>query len=137
MTLTIPERRTSRAIASTAYDTAWVAAVPDPQQRHDPRFPSALDWVTAQQLPDGSWGSAIPFAHDRILCTLAALIPLARFGRREQDRLQVQRGERYLWQHAHVLRSMPCELVGFELLLPTLAQLATSAGVHVPPYLDG
>lgn len=137
MTFVTPERRTSRAIASTAYDTAWVAAVPHPQERRDPRFPSALDWVAAQQLPDGSWGSAIPFVHDRMLCTLAALIPLARFGRREQDRLQVQRGERYLWQHAHVLHTMPCELVGFELLLPTLAQLAADAGVQVPPYLDG
>src|SRR3712207_5961196 len=87
------------AIASTAYDTAWLAAVPDPSDRRDPRFPSALNWITTHQHADGSWGSAVRYEHDRIICTLAALIPLARFGRRESDRWQLQRGERYLWQH--------------------------------------
>jgi halimadienyl-diphosphate synthase len=126
----------SRAIASTPYDTAWVAAVPHPYDRRDPRFPSALAWIAANQHADGSWGSLIPYKHDRIICTLAALIPLARFGRREVDRVQIRRGERYLWQHGHLLRETPCELVGFELLLPTLIELATDAGVHVPPFLD-
>jgi halimadienyl-diphosphate synthase len=126
-----------RAIASTPYDTAWVAAVPHPDDRRDPRFPTALNWITTNQHPDGSWGSALPYLHDRIICTLAALIPLARFGRRELDRVQLRRGERYLWQHAHLLQRDPCELVGFELLLPTLTQLARDAGVKVPPYLVG
>lgn len=127
----------SRAIASTPYDTAWVAAVPHPNDRRDPRFPTALSWITANQHPDGSWGSALPYTHDRIICTLSALIPLARFGRRELDRVQLRRGERYLWQHGHLLERDPCELVGFELLLPTLTQLARDVGVAVPPYLVG
>jgi halimadienyl-diphosphate synthase len=67
---------------------------------------------------------------------LAALVPLARFGRRGIDRLQLERAERFLWQHAHLVRHAPVELVGFELLLPALMRLATEAGVHVPPYLD-
>lgn len=125
-----------RAIASTAYDTAWVAGISDPRDRRDPRFPSALAWLAANQLPDGSWGSPVPYPQDRIICTLAALVSLARFGRRASDRLQVERGERYLWQHAHLVRDVPCELVGFELLLPALMKLAGEAGVHVPPYLD-
>lgn len=132
----LPSSGQPRAIASTAYDTAWVAAVPSQADRRNPRFPSALSWISRNQLADGSWGSAIPYQHDRIICTLAALIPLARFGQRETDRVQVQRGERYLWQHAHRLRHMPCELVGFELLLPTLLQLATEVGIRVPPGLD-
>ncbi len=126
-----------RAIASTPYDTAWVATVPAAQDRRDPRFPSALNWISANQHADGSWGSQLPYVHDRIICTLAALVPLVQFGRRDGDRLQVQRGERYLWQHAHLLHREPCELVGFELLLPTLVQRARAAGIAVPPYLDG
>jgi halimadienyl-diphosphate synthase len=124
-----------RSIASTPYDTAWVAAVPDPLDRRDPRFPTALNWIAANQWPDGSWGSEIPYLHDRIICTLAALIPLARYGRREQDAQMIRRGERYLWQNAHLLETQQCELVGFELLLPTLIETAISAGVHLPPYI--
>lgn len=124
-----------RSIASTPYDTAWVAAVPNPLDRRDPRFPSALNWLAANQWPNGSWGSEIPYLHDRIICTLAALIPLARYGRRNQDVQMIRRGERYLWQNAHLLEAQQCELVGFELLLPTLVELAVSAGVHLPPYI--
>jgi halimadienyl-diphosphate synthase len=126
----------ARSIMSTAYDTAWVAALPNPADKSKPRFPSALNWLSTHQLADGSWGSTISHQHDRIISTLAALVPLARFGRRDLDRLQLRRGERYLWQHAHLVRGAPCELVGFELLLPTLMEMATEAGVHVPPYLD-
>lgn len=130
------QRAEGRPIASTAYDTAWVAAVPDPIERRDPRFPSALSWIAANQLPDGSWGSQIRYEHDRTICTLAALIALARFGRRAEDQLRLRRGERYLWQHAYRLRHEPCELVGFELLLPGLLHAAVEAGIHVPPFLD-
>lgn len=127
---------TTRSIANTPYDTAWVAGLPDRSERRDPRFPSALNWISSNQYPDGSWGSAVPYLHDRMLCTLAALIPLARFGRRDSDRIQIRRGERYLWQNAHLLSRDACELVGFELLLPTLVRLAREAGVNVPPKMD-
>lgn len=125
----------TRSIASTPYDTAWVAAIPHPLDRRDPRFPSALNWICQHQWPDGSWGSAIPYLHDRIICTLAALIPLVCYGRRHSDYAQVLRGERYLWQNAQLLEHYPCELVGFELLLPTLAEKAKAAGVKLPPYI--
>lgn len=135
--MSVPPRKTSlRSIASTIYDTAWVAAIPHPQDPTKPRFPDALNWISARQYPDGSWGSAIFHQHDRIISTMAALVPIARFGRREIDRLQVQRAERFLWQHAHLLRQASVELVGFELLLPALMRLATAAGVQVPAYLD-
>src|SRR4051794_39945774 len=117
-------RSTTRSIASTAYDTAWVASLPDPVRSHLPRFPTALTWISSHQLTDGSWGSLIMYEHDRVICTLAALVPLARYGRRESDQLQVRRGERFLWQHAHLIRREPSDLVGFELLLPTVMQLA-------------
>jgi halimadienyl-diphosphate synthase len=127
---------TTRAIASVAYDTAWLAMIPHPLHPSQPRYPAALNWISNNQCLDGSWGSAIKYEHDRILCTLAALIPLVKYGRREKDRQQVARGERYLWQHSHLLRTEADQLVGFELLLPTLMRMATQVGVQVPPYLD-
>jgi len=79
----------------------------------------------------------VRYEHDRILSTLAALTPLARFGR-QQARVQaaIQAGTRYLWQHGHRLAHEPMELVGFELLVPTLVQRAQQAGIAMPPHLD-
>ena len=123
-------------IAGVAYDTAWLAGVPDAVDRRSSRFPTSLRWLADHQHADGSWGSAVRYEHDRILCTLAALAPLAQFGRREEDRRAVEAGTRYLWQHGHLLGREPVELVGFELLLPTLVDRARAAGVAVPPHLD-
>lgn len=64
------------------------------------------------------------YEHDRILCTLASLAPLAEFGRRAEDRRAVDAGTLYLWQHGHLLAREQVELVGFELLLPALVDRA-------------
>ena len=123
-------------IAGTAYDTAWLASVAADRRGQAPRFPSALQWLVEHQQPDGSWGGSLRYEHDRILSTLAALAPLATFGRRSADRQSVQAGTRYLWQHGHLLTTEPMELVGLELLLPSLVERARRAGVVVPPHLD-
>jgi halimadienyl-diphosphate synthase len=123
-------------LSDTAYDTAWVAAVPAIDNRRSSRFPSSLQWLVEHQLPDGSWGGVIRYEHDRVLCTLAALVPLAIFGRRAADRESVAAGIRYLWQRGHLLRTEPVQPVGFELLLPTLVERARQAGLCVPPHLD-
>jgi len=132
--LGLPDARPG--IAGTAYDTAWVAGVPASGHHRAPHFPLALQWLVDHQWPDGSWGGAVRYEHDRILCTLAALAPLATFGRRAVDQACVTAGTRYLWQHGHLLAGEPAELVGFELLLPALVQRAQRAGIAVPPHLD-
>ena len=60
---------------SIAYDTAWAARLgeiaPDISS-------AALEWICANQLPDGAWGAAEPFYyHDRVISTLAAMIALS------------------------------------------------------------
>jgi hypothetical protein len=123
-------------ISGVAYDTAWLAGVPAQADRRQSRFPTTLRWLADNQLSDGSWGSSVRYEHDRILCTLASLAPLAEFGRRTEDHAAVEAGTRYLWQHGHLLGREPVELVGFELLLPALVERARLAGVAVPPHLD-
>jgi len=118
------------------YDTAWLAGLPTDSDRRSSRYPTTLRWLADNQLADGSWGSSVRYEHDRILCTLASLAPLAEFGRRAEDRRAVEAGTRYLWQHGHLLGHEPVELVGFELLLPALVERARKAGVPVPPHLD-
>ncbi|KAI4323263.1 hypothetical protein L6164_022883 [Bauhinia variegata] len=65
------------SISASAYHTAWVALVEDFIGRGAPQFPSSLQWIINNQLPDGSWGdSGIFLAYDRLLCTLACVIAL-------------------------------------------------------------
>ncbi|WP_437677172.1 hypothetical protein [Sorangium sp. So ce131] len=124
------------SVASCAYDTAWVASLPDPDRPERPRFPAALEWVFEHQGPDGSWGGEIAYEHDRILSTLSALCAVTRFKGDVRTARAVEAGQRYIWQHAHALSREPVELVGFELLLPTLQSRAARAGVRLPSYLD-
>src|SRR5919202_4018832 len=92
-------------ISGSAYDTAWLASAPDPADRRTSRFPTSLRWLTDNQLSDGSWGSRVEYTPDRLVCTLAAVTPLAQFGRRAQDRHAVAAGTHYLWQHAEAVRT--------------------------------
>src|SRR3954469_15134553 len=64
-------------MSECAYDTAWVARIPKPERPEEPLFPATYDWLLRNQHADGSWGAEIPFAHDRLICTLAALVTLA------------------------------------------------------------
>ncbi|MGH2457861.1 MAG: hypothetical protein ACRDIY_03230, partial [Chloroflexota bacterium] len=123
-------------IGATPYDTAWLASVPAEADPRSPRFPECLQWLVDHQRTDGSWGGDVRYEHDRVVCTLGALVPLATFGRRAEDARCVAAGTRYLWQRAHRLASEPVELVAFELLLPALVRRAQQAGIPVPPNLD-
>jgi ent-copalyl diphosphate synthase len=64
-------------ISISAYDTAWVALVEDVHGSGLPQFPSSLQWIAKNQLPDGSWGDGHIFlCYDRIIGTLACVIAL-------------------------------------------------------------
>jgi hypothetical protein len=71
------EPSTRPGITGVPYDTAWLASLPTQSDRRSSRFPTTLRWLADNQLADGSWGSSVRYEHDRILCTLASLAPLA------------------------------------------------------------
>jgi len=120
-------------MSATAYDTAWVARVPKPGTLDEPLFPAAYDWLLQNQHADGSWGAEIPFAHDRVISTLAALVTLARTGyRQDESGLAARRAVVYLNRERLDLHNDPAETVGFELLLPELARQAQEIGLSLP-----
>lgn len=135
-TLSVASR--SSGISATAYDTAWLASLSLPTNGQDsgPLYLTALQWLLDKQWPDGSWGGAVRYEHDRILSTLVALSSIAAHDVRGEYSSVIANGTRYLWQHGHILSSEPVELVAFELLLPTLVKRAQDAGICVPPHLD-
>jgi halimadienyl-diphosphate synthase len=119
-----------RPIQPTDYDTCWVARLTNPDG--SVAYPDLLEQMLERQHPDGSWGGTIPYAHDRILTTLAIVLLLARSGRRQRDHAQRLAGERYIWQHARKLRHEAYRTVGFEMILPTLLSEAEELGVNLP-----
>lgn len=119
-------------MGSTAYDTAWAARLGEIDWNLSSR---ALAWLAEHQLPDGSWGAPAPmYYHDRVLCTLAAMIALAHRGRRGHDRVQVENGkfalERIVSGATQGLQADPNgATVGFEMIAPTLAAEAEKLGI--------
>ncbi len=102
----------------TAYDTAWVARLHELDEQMGER---ALDWLRAHQLEDGSWGAKAPLHyHDRLICTLAAMIALAK-RTDAQDHTRIQRARSALATLTNGLETDPSgKTAGFEMLVPTL-----------------
>jgi len=126
----------NQRMGPSPYDIAWLARLKDPKSG-EPRWPHLIDWLLEHQYPDGSFGGSIVYYHDRIICTLIAAIALHENGHAEKTQQAVKRAERYLWQHLHLLARDPSDLVGFELLLPTLLGEARALGLEVPTHACG
>ncbi|KAL4198430.1 hypothetical protein AMTRI_Chr03g45860 [Amborella trichopoda] len=119
-------------ISVSAYDTAWVALVPDMSTSGWPQFPSSLRWIAKNQLSDGSWGDSRIFsAHDRIINTLACVIALKTWNicpeKTEQGRLFLVDN---MWRlEGEKAEHMP---IGFEVAFPSLVSTAAAMGLDLP-----
>jgi halimadienyl-diphosphate synthase len=112
-------------ITRSPYDTAWVARLAD---LGEPLGYEALDWLRENQLADGSWGSLEPrYYHDRLVCTLAAMIVLAKTGD-PADQKRLNRAQMALETTIRGLGADPVETIGFEMIAPTLSAEADAVG---------
>jgi halimadienyl-diphosphate synthase len=115
---------------NTAYDTAWIAHL---VELDSDMGKNALEWLQRHQLPDGSWGNGyLRYHHDRLICTLAAMTALAKYGKPE-DRHRCQRAQLALRPLANGLLADPAgATVGFEMITPMLLDEARSLN-----FVDG
>lgn len=67
-------------LSVSAYDTAWIAMVPSLDAPGTPCYPACLNWISENQLHDGSWRlpdrqTTVPIK-DIISSTLACVLAL-------------------------------------------------------------
>ncbi|KAL1332710.1 hypothetical protein AAHE18_11G047400 [Arachis hypogaea] len=116
----------------SAYDTAWVGLVKDVNGGNAPQFPSCLEWIANNQLPDGSWGDANYFSpRDRLLNTLACVIAFTKWNLHPE---MCHKGLTFFKENLSKIQdeSAAEDLVGFEFTLPSLLDLARSMNIEVP-----
>ena len=116
----------SSKMSPAAYDTAWVAQTIELDQEMGEH---ALEWLRANQLPSGCWGAGeIHYNHDRVICTLAGMIALKKFGN-EKDQQRVNLARLGLDSALASLSSdVAGATVGFEMLVPLLLEQAYDLG---------
>lgn len=120
----------SQFTQATVYDTCWAARLTN--EDGSLAYPHLLQALIERQHPDGSWGSRVPYVHDRVLSTLAVVLLLRRFGHRKRDREQCSAGERYICRKACDLEHDVHPTVGFEMILPALLKEGRELGLDLP-----
>ncbi|KAK6141460.1 hypothetical protein DH2020_024820 [Rehmannia glutinosa] len=119
-------------ISISPYDTAWVALVEDIHGGGSPQFPSSLDWISKNQLSDGSWGDRYIFSiYDRIINTLACVVALRSWNIHPD---KSDKGISFIKENIHKLEDeneehMP---IGFEVALPSLIEIAKKLDIDIP-----
>lgn len=117
-------------ILSVTYDTAWVARLS--QSYPEQNFETALNWLLSQQHADGSWGSSILHFHDRVICTLAALVTLCTTQLKFDVESCVLQGLTFLWQSVDRLYTDANDTINFRGLTHMLVEEAIKCGLDVP-----
>ncbi|KAL2238865.1 UNVERIFIED_CONTAM: Kolavenyl diphosphate synthase TPS5, chloroplastic [Sesamum indicum] len=119
-------------ISVSPYDTAWVALVEDISGGGRPQFPASLEWISNNQLPDGSWGDSYTFSiYDRIINTLACVVALKSWNVHPD---KTHKGILFINENIYKLAGeneehMP---IGFEVALPSVIQMAKKLDIDIP-----
>uniref|UniRef100_A0A453DBN8 Terpene synthase N-terminal domain-containing protein n=1 Tax=Aegilops tauschii subsp. strangulata TaxID=200361 RepID=A0A453DBN8_AEGTS len=121
------------ATTASAYDTALVALVKNLDGDEKPQFPSCIDWIVQNQLPDGSWGDPAFFmVQDRMISTLACVVAVKSWNIDCDD--LCDRGVLFIQENMSKLVEeeqdwMPC---GFEINLPAILEKAKDLDLDIP-----
>ncbi|KAK2644140.1 hypothetical protein Ddye_019335 [Dipteronia dyeriana] len=121
-------------VSPSAYDTAWLAMVPDSHQPFEPMFKDCLNWVLNNQREQGFWGDC-GNGHGRptiesLPATLACLIVLRRWN---SGKPQVEKGLAFV--NANVEKLLE-ENYGrfprwFAIVFPAMVDLARRVGLEI------
>ncbi|XP_057950896.1 S-linalool synthase-like [Malania oleifera] len=120
-------------VSPSAYDTAWLAMVPDPQRRNQPAFAACLQWILDNQRVEGIWGEVdghgVP-SIDTIPATLACMAALRRWNVGDEN---IEKGLEFIHANADkLLTSLRTHCPRwFAIVFPAMLELAGTNGVNV------
>ena len=122
-------------ISPSVYDIAWAARL---NEEGLPMGARAVEWLRENQLEDGSWGEPqVIYSHERLVCTLAASVALAR-QKDFKDRRRLMLAMSAIDKYSKILEQDPIgETIGFEMIVPTLLKEAKELNLvqREYPYL--
>ncbi|KAH9646271.1 Ent-kaur-16-ene synthase [Citrus sinensis] len=120
-------------LSVSPYDTAWVAMVPSLELPQAPCFPQCINWLLDNQVNDGSWGlhnRPSWLVKDAVLCTLACVLALKRWGIGEE---QMNKGIQFIMSNfASVTDEKQQTPVGFDIIFPGMIECAQDLNLNLP-----
>jgi len=121
-------------MSAAAYDTAFAARVRDANDKDSLAYPQTLSWLLKNQNPDGSFGTTLPIAKERLIATLSGVLALVDLPVGLQDgpahRARL-RALTYLHEGTGKWQVGP-DTAGFELVLPALLAEAKARDLPIP-----
>ncbi|KAF8413939.1 hypothetical protein HHK36_001935 [Tetracentron sinense] len=128
-------------VSSSAYDTAWLAMVPDPLRQDRPMFEECLDWVLKNQKENGFWGETDSQNNptiDSLPATLACMVALRTW---DVGTINIEKGLAFIHTNAEKLLTEPYDHNfprWFAIVFPAMVELARRTGLEVvfPDGLD-
>ena len=84
-----------KLIAPSAYDTAWLAMIPDTDEPLKPMFKNCLDWVVHNQNNEGFWGDCDAYGLPNIECVPATIACMVALKRWNVGEVNLHKGEKH------------------------------------------
>lgn len=125
-------------VSASAYDTAWLAMVPDSQEPNQPMFQCCLSWVLNNQKEGGFWGEQVNEGDiiglptlDALTATLACMVALRTWNLGEDN---IRKGLDFIYTKAEIILKKNCHdhlPRWFTISFPAMTELAQQAGLDV------
>ncbi|KVI00970.1 Terpene synthase, metal-binding domain-containing protein [Cynara cardunculus var. scolymus] len=120
-------------ISPSAYDTAWLAMIPNPHELNTPLFKGCIEWLLNNQNEQGYWGESangdLPTI-DALPATLACIVVLQKWGIGAKN---IEKGLEFI--HANmekILHDHHCLLPRwFFIVFPATIELAKASGLEL------
>ncbi|XXG70515.1 hypothetical protein AAC387_Pa06g3263 [Persea americana] len=117
-------------VSSSAYDTAWLALIPDPDRPGQPLFRQCLEWIMEEQKEEGFWGEGGGI--ECLPASLACIVALQTW-----DAGPCNVGRALAFVHGNVEKLLREEDGAFPrwfcFVFPAMVELAQTKGLNVLP----
>ncbi|XP_020222841.1 (E,E)-geranyllinalool synthase [Cajanus cajan] len=119
-------------ICPSAYDTAWLAMIPD-SHNTQPMFKNCLEWLLNNQNQEGFWGECDAFGKPTLETLPATLVSIVALRKWNTGALMIDRGLVFIKTNIEKLLNDIDNYYPrwFSIVFPAIVQLSQSAGLEI------